>query len=134
MLKKSVEWMFSDTQATSRREVFRWWEARRPIYNALLLPVGIVTWLLVLFAGSHAVKPGEDFEEPLMMIVGPPLYAIMANICYTVGPFFDATFCKEGSRVKLFKLGLLFSLCLTAAPGVWAVLAWLITIYTGRKL
>lgn len=58
-----------------------------------------------------------------MMIVGPPLYAIMANICYTMGPFIDVTLLRDGARPKLFKLGLYFSIFLTAAPGIWAVVA-----------
>lgn len=130
----NLRWIFTDIQATNKRDVFRWWEQRRLVYNALLLPVGIITCLLVVFVGSLAVRPGEDFEEPMMMIIGPPLYAVMANICYTLGPVFDVVFLRNGTRVKLFKLGLYFSIFLTAAPGAWAVLAWLITIYTGKKL
>lgn len=100
----------------------------------LLFIVGVATWMLVLVAGSQAVKLGEDFEEPIMMIIGPFIYAIMANICYTLGPLFDVAFYRSRPRVKLFKFGLIFSLILTALPGIWAVTAWLITLYTGRKL
>ena len=129
-----VEWMFRSESRATRREVFRWWEARRPNYNVMLLIIGIVTWVLVLVAGSQAVKPGEDFEEPIMMIVGPFLYGILANLCYTLGPIFDVTFYRGRPRVQLFKAGLIFSLTLTALPGIWAVTAWLITIHTGKKL
>lgn len=52
----------------SRRELVKWWEARRLRYNLWVGSVGVVAWFLVLCVGSLAVKPGEDFEEPIMMI------------------------------------------------------------------
>jgi hypothetical protein len=36
--------------------------------------------------------------------------------------------------MTLFKAGLIFSLILTALPGMWAVVAWLITVYTARAV
>jgi hypothetical protein len=33
--------------------------------------VGIVTWVFVVCVGSLAVKPGVDFEEPIMMVIAP---------------------------------------------------------------
>jgi len=63
----------------------RWWEARRLRFNLYVGVVGVVTWLLVLIAGSAAVKPGVDFEEPLAMIFGPLAYAFMANVCLHAG-------------------------------------------------
>jgi hypothetical protein len=46
----------------------------------------------------------------------------------------DAVFYMGTPRRRLYKSGLIFSVVLTALPGVWAVVAWLITVYTGRKL
>jgi hypothetical protein len=128
------QWMFAEPETATRSQVFRWWEDRRGNYNLLLLCVGIVTWILVLVVGSLAVKPGVDFEEPIAMIFGPPIYALLANICFTAGPIFDILFYVERPRLQLFKTGLYFSLALTALPGIWAVVAWLITVYTGKKL
>jgi hypothetical protein len=34
----------------------------------------------------------------------------------------------------LYKVGLIFSMILTALPGIWAFIAWCITLYAGRKL
>lgn len=93
-----------------------------------------MTWLLVLFAGSAAVKLGEDFEEPLMMLFGPFLYGIAANVFYTAGPILDSLVFRVSPRKRLFKNGYIFSLVLTALPGIWAVVAWLITVVTGKKL
>jgi hypothetical protein len=96
--------------------------------------VGIVTWILVLVAGSAAVKPGEDFEEPVMMLFGPLLYAGFANLAYTAGPIFDTMFFRGAPRRGLFKAGYILLLVLTGLPGAWAVMAWLITVVTGQKI
>jgi hypothetical protein len=118
----------------SRAEIVRWWEARRPRYNVLVGSVGIVTWLLVLCVGSLAVKPGVDFEEPIMMIIGPIIYGACANLCFTLGWIVDTSLYRGRPRNRLWKAGLIFSLVLTALPGIWAVIAWCITLYTGKKL
>jgi hypothetical protein len=118
----------------SRAEIVRWWEGRRVRYNMLVGSVGIVTWLLVLCFGSLAVKPGVDFEESIMMIIGPAIYAIGANLCFTLGWIVDTSLYRGRPRNRLWKAGLIFSLVLTALPGIWAVIAWCITLYTGKKL
>lgn len=107
---------FEAPQSATRREIFGWWESRRLTFNLWVGFVGVFTWLSVLIAGSAAVKPGVDFEEPLAMIIGPFFYAIMANICYTAGPFFDMIFYKKSPRVALLRIGFWFSLLLTAIP------------------
>jgi hypothetical protein len=97
--------------------------------------VGLVTWFLVWIAGSAAVKPGVDFEEPIAMIFGPFVYAFMANLCYTLGWVVDIfEFRGAARRATLYKRGVVFSVVLTALPGVWAVAAWLMTLITGHKL
>jgi hypothetical protein len=118
----------------TRRDLVKWWEARRLRYNLLVGAVGVVTWLLVLCVGSLAVKPGVDFEEPLMMIIGPPIYGILVNLCYSLGWVVDTTVYRGHPRTSLYKTGLIFSLVLTALPGIWAVVAWCITLYTGKRL
>ena len=85
-MPKNRSWLFHGPSGTTRKEIWRWWEERRSRYNRDLFLIGAVTWVLVLVAGSAAVKPGVDFEEPIMMIVGPLLYAIFANVAYTSGP------------------------------------------------
>ena len=127
-------WLFDGPAGSSKREIWHWWQQRRFRYNRDVLLVGIVSWILVLVAGSAAVKPGEDFEEPIMMIFGPVLYAIFANLAYTAGPLYDMAFYQASPRKTLFKLGYIFSLVLTALPGAWAVVAWLYTVVSGHKL
>jgi hypothetical protein len=117
----------------SRKEVIAWWESRRFRYNSYVGFTGVTSWLLVMIAGSAAVLPGVDFEEPLGMIFGPVLFGIMANICYTLGWIVDITFYNGGPRKGLYKFGLIFSIVLAVLPGAWALTAWLITLHTGQK-
>jgi hypothetical protein len=127
------QWLFQGINEASRPAILRWWESRRLHYNLYVGLVGIITWFLVLIAGSAAVKPGVDFEEPLAMIFGPFVYGLMANLCYSFGSIIDMIFYRGRPRVGLFKTGLIFSISLTALPGLWAVTAWLITVATGKK-
>jgi len=133
-MESLLSWPTLDVKEYSRTDIVRWWEARRLHFNVYVGVVGIVAWFLVLIAGSAAVKPGEDFEEPLAMIFGPVIYAMIANACYTLGWIADVLSSQSRPRVGLYKAGVVFSVVLTALPGVWAVVAWLMTLITGHKL
>jgi hypothetical protein len=87
-----------------------------------------------MIAGSAAVKPGVDFEEPLAMIIGPFIFACIANACYTLGWIADTVSSQSRPHIGLYKVGVVFSVVFTALPGVWAVVAWLMTVITGHKL
>ena len=118
----------------TRVDIIRWWESRRLRFNVYVGAVGVASWLLVLLAGSAAVKAGEDFEEPFMMFISPFLYGFLANVCYAMGWLVDTLFYCGVPRTRLYNAGLIFSMILTALPGFWAVVAWLITVFTGHKL
>ncbi len=134
MKDKGWNWLLCGPSGPRHRDVFHWWEERRGRYNLFVGTVGIASWLLVLFAGSAAVKPGVDFEEPLAMIVGPVIYGLLANLCYSMGPLLDVVLFRANPRRGIFKAGLIFSVCLTSLPGLWALTAWIITLKTGKKL
>ena len=133
-MEKGLEWASEGSSLCTRRDIIRWWEARRYTFNAFLLGVGFASWLLVMTAGSAAVKPGEDFEEPLAMLSGTVIYVALANVCYTLGWVVDTVWYDGRPRRRLYESGLILAVVLTALPGVWAVVAWLITVFTGRKL
>src|SRR5882672_3468023 len=84
-MERLLEWPSEQSSSNSRREIITWWDARRFRFNLYVGIVGVASWFLVLIAGSAAVKPGVDFEEPIMMLIGPFIYGLFANICYTVG-------------------------------------------------
>jgi hypothetical protein len=133
-MEQLLEWPSEEASATTRREIVAWWESRRFRFNLYVGIVGAITWLLVLIAGSAAVKPGVDFEEPVAMIIGPFVYGLLANICYTLGWIVDTVSYRGMPRTRLYKAGVIFSIVVTSLPGVWAVVAWIMTLITGRKL
>ena len=136
MTSTSLQWLpwgsfLKATDVETKEEIGHWWQARRLTFNLWLFAIGLLTWLSVLIAGSGAVKPGVDFEEPFAMILGPPLYALAANVCFTAGPLFDAIFYKGRPRPRLGLVGFWFSVLLTAAPGLWAIFCWVRAVKTG---
>jgi hypothetical protein len=133
-MEQLLEWPLEQGSSFSRREIIAWWEARRFRFNLYVGIVGAVTWLIVVVAGSAAVKPGVDFEEPIAMIIGPFVFGLLANICYTLGWVVDTLSCRGMPRIRLYKAGVIFSVVLTALPGVWAIAAWIMTVITGQKL
>ena len=94
----------------------------------------LISIVLVLVAGSAAVKPGTDFVEPLGLILFPVVFGIASNLCYTAGWIIDIVLFCSAPRLRLFRTGLIASTALASQPGLWAVIAWMITIYTGHKL
>lgn len=133
-MERLLEWPSKPVSPGTRQEIIAWWESRRFRFNLYVGMVGAVTWLLVLVAGSAAVKPGIDFEEPIAMLIGTVIYGFLANICYTLGWLVDTISYQGTPRIRLYKAGIVFSLVVTALPGVWAVVAWLMTVITGHKL
>jgi hypothetical protein len=87
-----------------------------------------------MIAGSAAVKPGKDFAEPFAIVDGGVMCIVIANVCYTLGWIADMVWYKGRPRMRLYKAELILAVALAALPGVWATVAWLITVYTGRKL
>lgn len=132
-MESLLSWPANEELGT-RTEVIAWWETRRFRFNFYVGAVGAATWVLVLVAGSAAVKPGVDFEEPIAMIFGPFIYGFLANLCYTFGWIVDVISFRRTPRIRLYKAGVMFSVILTALPGAWAVVAYLTTVVTGQKL
>ena len=133
-INERTAWLFHGESGTRRSEIIRWWETRRIDYNAYVGLVGFISWCAVLFGGDAVVTPGEDFVEPLAMLAGPVLFVCLSNICYTFGWLLDISLYRGGPRRALFKTGLILSIILAALPGLWTIVALLVTLYTGRKL
>ncbi len=89
---------------------------------------------LVVVVGGYAVKPGVDFEEPLGLILMPPIYVILANLCYSIGPIVDWITNKGQPSRRFFQAGLYFSMLLTASLGLWAIFCAVRAFITGQKL
>ena len=64
-MEKGLERISEESLLCTRGNIIRWREARRYHFNAFVLAIGFASWLLVMTAGSSAVKPGQDFENRL---------------------------------------------------------------------
>lgn len=103
-------------------QVIRWWELRRLLYNALLLVVGIAAIAGMEWLMSRAIPLGEDAVEPMILVLGVLAYALLANLCYTLGWVVELRNRKTdpvAARQRgqwMFRAGLLFSCALTSLP------------------
>lgn len=109
-----------------------WWEFRRIPFNLVLLVAGITVIIIVGSIGSQLVRPGEDVEEPLGLILGGIVYGLTANVFYTLGWITELLWSggdtgrTEAMRPKLFRLGLIFSAFITFLPAILIPLVWAI--------
>jgi hypothetical protein len=118
--------LFFDTVYFPRNgwAVVRWWEVRRPVYNAAVGGAGLVT--LATFALLHALPP--------LALVVPvvALYGVIANLCYSLGPALDLLARRLGGPdyapvgPTLFRYGFVFSIGLTLFPIAIAGLWWVV--------
>lgn len=113
-------------------DAIAWWEIRRIPFNLIVLVVGFASGLVIELVGSRLVRPGEDVEEPLGIIIVVIGYAVAANICYSLGWITELlwsggdTTRTEAIRPKVFRLGIIFSVVLTILPAILIPLAWAI--------
>jgi hypothetical protein len=114
--------------AAKTADVIGWWEARRIPFNLIVGVVGLLSCMAfgVVVLGAYLLFDIDWFPEPFS-IFAVPLYGFLANICYTGGWMAEVAirriWPREAERFALasFRLGLQFSLVLTATPGVLAV-------------
>jgi hypothetical protein len=108
--------------------VVAWWERRRLVFNALVGITGLASGAVLIVCGlSAALLTHADFalsDPPLFAIIGVLLYGVMANVCYTGGWVVELTLRAAGLDdqgsfgPRALKWGLLFSIGLTAIPGI----------------
>ena len=98
--------------------ILMWWESRRLLYNVIVGATGIVT--LGVIGAMSFIPPGlPRLMPPLPAILA---YGVLANICYTFGPFVEIALERIWrDRVlpvgpALFRQGLAFSVGLTLLP------------------
>ncbi len=117
-------------------QIILWWEARRLFFNIVVGIAGVITVFTMLFSAMIADKlfnePIGWPDPPIFAIIGVVVYAIGANVCYTVG-WLAELIAREvwGDKAKSFAeisftLGVIFSFLLTLVPGgiiVFVVLA-----------
>jgi hypothetical protein len=113
-------------------DAIAWWEIRRIPFNLLVLAAGALSILIIELIGTRLVKPGEDVEEPIGMLIAVAAYAVAANLCYTLSWITELVWSRgdtsrtESRRPKIFRAGLIFSAALTLLPAILVPAAWLI--------
>src|SRR3954467_15242252 len=106
--------------------ILTWWESRRLIYNVIVGATGLIA--LGVIGAISLIPPG--LPAPLPPIQAILAYGVLANICYTFGPFIEIglqSLWKD--RVlpvgpALFRQGLSFSVGLTLLPIIVASGMW----------
>ena len=124
--------LFEPTLVRSPGSVVAWWESRRLPYNLIVGITGLGTLIyvnaleLIMGHGMFLPRPGPDGPQEVWAIVA---YAVMANVCYTLGPVIEKVVERwlkrplYGLGPALFRHGLVFSIGLTLLPAVLVTLA-----------
>jgi hypothetical protein len=107
--------MDSETEPYSAWEVIKWWEFRRLTYNAILLGVGIPSFILFLYL-IQPLPPGEDAAEPMAVFLAP----FAANFAYTFGWILELIVGPEARKHRelVWRIGVGFTICVVLAPTV----------------
>ena len=94
------------------RELVRWWERRRLLYNVMLL----LPWAPMAF-GFAFLAAGRIPTYAILLVVAA--FVLSANLCYFLGPMLDLYVCawrgrpmRPAGRRFLFWLGVAFSMLL----------------------
>lgn len=108
--------------------IVRWWETRRGAYNLAVGAAGVCT--LAVVALTELLPPLHRAPRfPLGLVAG---YAILANLCYSLGPIADAWIVRRFGRrydaigPVLFRYGFVFAVGLTLLPIPVALLGFLV--------
>lgn len=133
-IRRARDWMFGSRKPNATWwQVILWWEIRRIPYNVVVGVWGLVCLAIfyVAIQASGELKPGEDAEEPIVLIAAP----FLVNACYTLGWLVELTLRRlfpalrdESTGPKLMKVGFVFSLAVVTLPAaiwtaIWAVRA-----------
>ena len=110
----------------SNKEIIRWWEQRRIVYNAVMLIAGIVTIMLALLLREI------DFTDLINVLPPVLIFAFSANVFYTLGWITEIVcrkFMSEKEFVQkagsvLFIAGIILSVFFTLAIDIAIVVAF----------
>ena len=113
-------------------KIVRWWEKRRLAYNAVLAGCGTGTILMALVT----LNPLSEVLQALPAIVP---FAIMANLCYTLGWMVESVLHKIWGRglrpvgPALFRAGLTLGVGVTLViPTIMLMVAFVVRLVTGN--
>ena len=112
------------------KQIIRWWELRRVVYNALLLAIGVAAlWAMERFLNPARLASDRALET-LGLVLLSVGYALAANVFYTLGwviELQDRKNAPELARQRAtsnFRKGLWFSCDLTTLPFWFGLVFW----------
>ena len=127
-----TEFLFPAPARRTVGSIVGWWESRRLTYNVIVGTAGVVS-LGVVTTILH-LPP-----KALPIAVLPPwqpivVFAVLANVCYCLGPLVEVAVEKLWGRQvlpvgpSLFRTGLTFSVGVAFLPVLLAVFGWVYRI------
>jgi|SRR5579859_1555497 len=112
--------------------LLKWWESRRPAFNAIVGGTGLLTLGVVRLISALPPNPwGVKLWQELPIVVA---YGILANVCFSGGFVTEWLMRKllgQGAPrpgPALLRMGLTFSVGLTLFPAGIAVIDWVLRI------
>jgi hypothetical protein len=127
-----VKWLLAAEPVSGKHcGAIRWWELRRIPFNFVVGCVGVAAIVVMELIGSTIVQPGEDFEEPLALLMGILLFGFAVNASYTFGWILEIRICdgdpnkRRAYRLRNFRRWLAWSCAVASLPAWFSVLAWL---------
>lgn len=129
-----TEFLFPAPAKRTAGSILGWWEKRRLPYNLAVGTAGVVS--LGLGSIFSALPPGGIVLTlfPWQPIV---LFAVMANVCYLLGPAVEIAIEKLWGRQVLptgpvlYRMGLTFSVGLALFPALIMVIFWVARMVIG---
>ena len=117
LLKKILT---AEPEHRSNKEIIRWWERRRTVYNAIMLVAGLITIILAISLGEISIPETINVIPPVL------IFAISANLFYTLGWILEITCTKfisnkdilQKTGPVLFIAGISLSVLITVAIDV----------------
>lgn len=129
-----TEFLFPAPARRSTGAILIWWEKRRLVYNLFVGAAGLCSlgWMLTLsiLPGGHGFMRGFPW-------IGVAAFAVMANVCYLLGPVAEILIHKLWGRSilptgpALYRMGLTFSVGLALFPALLLTIAWVIRLVAG---
>lgn len=130
-----TEFLFPAPARRTAGAIVGWWESRRLRYNLVVGGAGVAS--LAMVRVISLLPPGaQALPHPFLTIVWQPVlvFAVLANVCYTLGPAVEIAAEKLWKRQllpvgpSLFRMGLTFSVGLALLPTLMMVFAWVYRI------
>jgi hypothetical protein len=122
-----TEFLFPAPARRSAPSIIGWWERRRLPYNLAVGAAGLVSigvgWMVSALPPGGVVLPMVPWQPVA-------IFAVMANVCYLMGPaaeiFVDKIWGRQvlPTGPVLYRMGLTFSVGLALFPALLTVIFW----------